>query len=51
MITNYLKLAIRVLARKKFFTAITLFGISFTLAILMVIISVMETEWWGRRSL
>ena len=44
MISNYIKLAIRVLARNKFFTAITLFGISFTLAILMLIISVMETE-------
>lgn len=44
MFTNYFKLALRVLARKKFFTAITLFGISFTLAILMLIVSVMETE-------
>ena len=44
MITNYLKLAIRVLGRKKFFTAITLFGISFTLAILMLIVSFLETE-------
>ena len=44
MISNYIKLAIRVLGRNKFFTAISLFGISFTLAILMLIISVMETE-------
>lgn len=44
MFTNYIKLAIRVLGRNKFFTAITLFGISFTLAILMLIISMMETE-------
>jgi len=44
MFFNYLKLAIRVLGRKKFFTAITLFGISFTLAILMLIVSVLETE-------
>ncbi len=44
MLTNYLKLAIRVLGRNKFFTAITLFGISFTLAIMMLIISMMETE-------
>jgi len=44
MISNYFKLALRVLGRKKFFTAITLFGISFTLAILMLIVSVMETE-------
>lgn len=44
MISNYIKLAFRVLGRKKFFTAITLFGISFTLAILMLIVSVLETE-------
>ena len=44
MISNYIKLAIRVLGRNKFFTAISLFGISFTLAILMLIVSVMETE-------
>ncbi len=44
MISNYLKLAIRVLGRNKFFTAISLFGISFTLAILMLIISMLETE-------
>ena len=44
MISNYFKLAFRVLGRKKFFTAITLFGISFTLAILMLIVSVLETE-------
>ena len=44
MITNYLKLAIRVLGRNKFFTAITLFGISFTMAILMLIVSLLETE-------
>lgn len=44
MLKNYLKLAIRVLGRKKFFTAITLFGISFTLAILMLIVSFLETE-------
>jgi len=44
MISNYFKLALRVLGRKKFFTAISLFGISFTLAILMVLVSIMETE-------
>ena len=44
MLSNYIKLAIRVLGRNKFFTAISLFGISFTLAILMIIISMMETE-------
>ena len=44
MISNYIKLALRVLGRKKFFTAIMLFGISFTLAILMLIVSFLETE-------
>jgi len=44
MFINYLKLALRILGRNKFFTAITLFGISFTLAILMLIVSFLETE-------
>lgn len=37
MLTNYFKIAIAVLKRRKFFTFISLFGISFTLTILMVI--------------
>jgi putative ABC transport system permease protein len=36
MLTNYFKIAIAVLKRRKFFTFISLFGISFTLTILMV---------------
>lgn len=44
MLFNYIKLAIRVLGRNKFFTAISLFGISFTLAILMLLLSMLETE-------
>jgi putative ABC transport system permease protein len=36
MLTNYFKIAIAVLRRRKFFTFISLFGISFTLTILMV---------------
>jgi putative ABC transport system permease protein len=36
MIRNYLTIALKVLARRKFFTFISLFGISFTLMILMV---------------
>jgi putative ABC transport system permease protein len=36
MLKNYFKIAIAVLRRRKFFTFISLFGISFTLAILMV---------------
>src|SRR5205085_9628054 len=37
MFKNYFKIAIAILKRKKFFTFISLFGISFTLAILMVL--------------
>ncbi len=44
MFKNYLKLALRVLRRRKVFTAISLFGISFTLAILMLVVSVLESE-------
>ena len=44
MIKSYFKLAIKVLQRKKFFTFISLFGISFTLMILMLITSFLENE-------
>lgn len=44
MISNYIKLALRGMGRNKFFSAISLFGISFTLAILMLIVSTLETE-------
>jgi putative ABC transport system permease protein len=37
MLKNYFKIAIAVLKRRKFFTFISLFGISFTLAILIVL--------------
>jgi putative ABC transport system permease protein len=37
MLKNYFKIAIAVLKRRKFFTFISLFGISFTLSILMVL--------------
>lgn len=37
MLRNYFKIAIAVLKRRKFFTLISLFGISFTLTILMVL--------------
>src|SRR5688572_5412507 len=36
MLKNYIKIAWKVLLRRKFFTFISLFGISFTLMILMV---------------
>ncbi|TDH21650.1 FtsX-like permease family protein [Segetibacter sp. 3557_3] len=37
MLRNYFKIAIAVLKRRKFFTFISLFGISFTLTIMMVV--------------
>jgi len=49
MISNYIKLALRVLGRKKFFTVISLFGISFTLGILMVILSFLQSEFGNSR--
>jgi len=42
MIKNYFKIAIAVLKRRKFFTFISLFGISITLAILMVTTSFVD---------
>ncbi|MEM7375094.1 MAG: ABC transporter permease [Bacteroidota bacterium] len=44
MLENYLKIAFKVLARKKFYSFISLFGISFTLMILMVIASFLDNE-------
>lgn len=44
MLLNYLKLSIKVLGRKKFYTFISLFGISITLMILMVMVSVLDNE-------
>lgn len=45
MIGNYLKLALRVLGRNKLYTFISLFGISFTLAILMLATSYLDVEY------
>ncbi len=42
MLTNYLKIAFRVFLRRKFFTAISLFGISFTLVVLMVATALLD---------
>jgi putative ABC transport system permease protein len=44
MFSNYFKLALKVLGRNKFFTGISLFGISFTLMILMLITAFYDTE-------
>jgi putative ABC transport system permease protein len=42
MFKNYLKIALKVFARRKFFTAVSLFGISFTLLVLMVAAAVAD---------
>ncbi|RIJ34357.1 ABC transporter permease [Pontibacter oryzae] len=42
MLKNYIKIAWKVLLRRKFFTFISLFGISFTLMILMVVTSLFD---------
>lgn len=47
MLKNYFKLAIKVLGRRKFFTFISLFGISFTLMILMIATAFFESEMGG----
>ena len=44
MFSSYFKLAVKVLGRHRFFTFISLFGISFTLMILMVTTAFLETE-------
>ncbi len=44
MFKNYIKLAFKVLARRKFFTFISLFGISLTLMILMTITAFIDSE-------
>lgn len=42
MLKNYLKIALKVLLRRKFFTFISLFGISFTLVVLMVVTALLD---------
>ncbi len=42
MIRNYITLALKVLARRKFFTFISLFGISLTLVVLMVATAILD---------
>jgi putative ABC transport system permease protein len=43
MLRNYFKIAIKVLIRRKFFTAISLFGIGFTLTILLVVVAMVDS--------
>lgn len=58
MLKNYLKIAWKVLGRNKFFTFVSLFGISFTLAVLLIVATMLEDllnpkypELKGRRTL
>jgi putative ABC transport system permease protein len=44
MLRHYLKTAWKVLLRRKFFTAISLFGISFTLVVLMVATAIIDNS-------
>lgn len=44
MIKNYIRVALKVLSRNKFFTFISLFGISFTLMVLMLASSFIDNE-------
>jgi len=42
MLRNYVKIAFKVFARRKFFTFVSLFGISFTLVVLMVATALLD---------
>ncbi len=43
MLTNYLKIAYKVLLRQKFFTIVSLFGISITLTIIFVVVAMLDS--------
>jgi putative ABC transport system permease protein len=42
MLTNYLKVAVRVLLRRKFYTGVNLFGIAFTLLVLILAAALLD---------
>jgi len=42
MLKNYIKMALKVLVRRKFFTAISLFGVGFTLMVLLVASAILD---------
>jgi putative ABC transport system permease protein len=42
MLLNYLKIALKVLARRKFFTGISLFGVAFTLMMVLAVTTVID---------
>lgn len=48
MIRNYIKLALKVLARRKFFTFISLFGITLTLVVLMIATAILDNAFSPR---
>src|SRR5690606_27855707 len=45
MLTNYFKIALKVFTSNNFYTLVSLFGISFTLMVLMLSTAFMENEW------
>lgn len=49
MLKSYVKLAMKVLARRKFFTFISLFGISVTLVVLMVAAAILDNVFASRK--
>ena len=49
MIINYIKLALKVLGRRKFFTFISLFGISLTLVVLIVVTALLDNIFTPRQ--
>ncbi len=51
MLKNYFKTAIKVLKRNKLYTGISLFGISFTLMVLILASAVLENELGGNKPL
>lgn len=48
MLTSYIKIALKVLARRKFFTFISLFGISLTLVVLIVVAAMLDNQFAPR---
>lgn len=48
MLKNYIKTALKVLTRRKFFTFISLFGISLTLVVLMVVTALLDNAFSPR---
>lgn len=49
MLANYIRIALKVLARRKFFTFISLFGISLTLVVLMVATAILDNVFASRK--